>query len=230
LLALDRNHDGVINDGAELFGNSTKLASGAAAADGYAALRELDSNGDGIISAADTAYGDLRVWVDTNADGVSQAAELHTLADLKITQVSTNANAASQRDNGNWIGLTSSYQTVDGSTHETADVWFNADKSGLAPVDPAPLQAKVGDMVQALAGFDNAGVSSQAASNLQFAQGAGQSATAVADIGKLVALLHEFSARDGLFNAGTSGMAAAGKPAPTLQLPTHSNIFLPDKS
>jgi hypothetical protein len=51
LLALDRNGDGVINDGGELFGSATTLADGGKAANGYAALQSLDSNGDGQITS-----------------------------------------------------------------------------------------------------------------------------------------------------------------------------------
>ena len=56
LLVLDRNHDGQINDGSELFGSSTTLASGAKAEDGYQALSELDSNLDGVISQEDEGF------------------------------------------------------------------------------------------------------------------------------------------------------------------------------
>ena len=47
LLVMDRNGDGIINGGKELFGNETLLANGAKAANGFQALAELDSNHDG---------------------------------------------------------------------------------------------------------------------------------------------------------------------------------------
>ena len=130
LLVLDRNHDGTINDASELFGSSTKLASGAKAPDGYAALRELDTNHDGVISSADAVYADLRLWVDSNSDGVSQSSELKTLDSLGIASINVNATAGTSTDNGNIVGLTSTYQTTDGATHAAADVWFVADKGG----------------------------------------------------------------------------------------------------
>ena len=49
-LALDRDGNGAIEDGSELFGSGTRLASGARARNGFEALRELDSNGDGVVS------------------------------------------------------------------------------------------------------------------------------------------------------------------------------------
>jgi hypothetical protein len=126
LLALDRNGDGVINDGGELFGTATSTSKGGKAADGFAALGELDSNRDGVVDSKDAQYGKLRVWIDANADGVSQAGELQTLAALNIASLSVTAQASDVLDQGNWIGLQSSYTSNDGSTHALADAWFLA--------------------------------------------------------------------------------------------------------
>jgi hypothetical protein len=142
LLALDRNGDGVINDGSELFGSATKLADGATAGNGYVALAAMDSNHDGKISALDGGFGDLRVWVDANADGVSQAGELKTLAKLRITSLNLDVQTDGSVDHGNIIGLTSSYTTADGGQHAAADVWF---KQGMS--------AQVSGMAQALSAF-----------------------------------------------------------------------------
>ena len=76
---LDRNGDGVINNGTELFGDSTPLAAGGKAEDGFAALAQEDTNGDGIVNASDANWANLRVWKDANSDGVSDEGELHTL-------------------------------------------------------------------------------------------------------------------------------------------------------
>jgi hypothetical protein len=146
LLVMDRNHDGSINDGSELFGSATKLASGERATDGYAALRELDSNADGVISNEDSIYADLRVWVDGNSDGLSGAGELRTLESLGIAKINVNANVGSNTDNGNILGLTSTYETTDGVTHAAADVWFIADKGGA--------NAKAGTLDAAIAALN----------------------------------------------------------------------------
>jgi hypothetical protein len=79
-LALDRDGDGRIGDGGELFGSATVLSSGRLAANGFEALRELDSNGDGWITAADAAWPRLRLWADRNADRVSSPGELEPVA------------------------------------------------------------------------------------------------------------------------------------------------------
>ncbi|MFT3766179.1 MAG: calcium-binding protein [Minicystis sp.] len=75
-LALDRDGNGAIDDGGELFGSATILGSGARAANGFAALAELDSNGDGRITPADAAWASLRLWSDRDGDRRSGAGEL----------------------------------------------------------------------------------------------------------------------------------------------------------
>jgi len=86
-LALDRNGNGVIDDGAELFGSATVLGSGERAANGFIALAQLDSNGDGRITPEDAAWSSLRLWSDENADRVSSAAELRPLAARHILSI-----------------------------------------------------------------------------------------------------------------------------------------------
>ena len=86
-LVLDRNGDGVIDSGRELFGDSTHKSTGQTALDGFDALRDLDSNADGKISSTDAQFGNLRVWRDHNQDGISQAGELSTLASNAITAI-----------------------------------------------------------------------------------------------------------------------------------------------
>jgi hypothetical protein len=146
LLVLDRDHDGQITDGSELFGTSTRLANGDKAANGYAALRQYDANGDGVVDSKDAVYADLRVWVDSNSDGISQAGELKTLASVGVASIGLQDTAVLSKDKGNLIGLTSNYQSTDGSTHAMADVWFVADKSALA----SPSSAAVDSAIAAL--------------------------------------------------------------------------------
>jgi hypothetical protein len=125
LLVMDRNHDGSISGGAELFGEGTTLASGRKAANGYVALNELDANSDGVISASDATFGELMVWVDANSDGTSANSELHTLSSLGITQLDLKAQSTAEVNNGNVVGLVSNFTTADGNVHQMADVWFS---------------------------------------------------------------------------------------------------------
>ncbi|MDC8774586.1 heme utilization protein, partial [Paucibacter sp. hw8] len=129
LLAMDRNGDGVINSGAELFGSGTILASGKHAANGYLAMAAEDSNHDGKLDAHDANFNKLRVWVDANHDGKTDTGELKTLADMGITELDLQAKSSTAVDHGNLIGLVSGYKTADGGTHQMADVWFAKDVS-----------------------------------------------------------------------------------------------------
>jgi hypothetical protein len=88
-LCWDRNQNGVIEDGRELFGYATPLLSGKPAKVGYRALAELDSlqaggNGDGKVDASDVLFRSLCAWVDGNRDGISQPEEIHTLDDVGV--------------------------------------------------------------------------------------------------------------------------------------------------
>lgn len=143
-LAMDLNHDGQINDGSELFGVATVLANGEQAHDGFEALAAQDSNHDGVIDAADANFSELSVWTDSNQDGVTDAGELHALKDLGITQLDLAAQKTSVLDQGNWIGLESTYSTTDGVTHALSDVWMQINQAqnketDLSKVDPATI-------------------------------------------------------------------------------------------
>ena len=84
LLVLDKNGNGTIDNGSELFGNNTLLNNGSKAANGFAALVELDSNKDGKVDISDSAYTQLRVWKDSNSDGQVDAGELLTLSQAGV--------------------------------------------------------------------------------------------------------------------------------------------------
>ena len=163
LLALDRNHDGRITDGSELFGSSTQLADGNRAADGYEALRELDSNGDGMISSADAAFADLRVWVDTNSNALSETGELRSLASLHIADIQLSTTSAAQTNAGNTIGLNSSFTTTDGQSHAAADVWLAYGQAQAAAPSVTALEARVNLMAQGIHAFQDAGAGPVAA-------------------------------------------------------------------
>jgi hypothetical protein len=138
-LVRDINKDGFINDGSELFGSSTVLSNGDKAKDGFAAMADLDTNQDGAINSLDSAFKDLQVWVDGNKDGVSQADELHSLDSLGIVQINLDAVRTSTNSNGNWIGLESSFETVDGTTHDLADIWLQVSNEKDRVIDLSAL-------------------------------------------------------------------------------------------
>lgn len=138
LLVMDRNHDGVINNGSELFGMGTVLANGKRATDGYVALAAEDTNHDGKIDSHDAHWKELKVWVDGNHDGKTDAGELKTLDEIGIASLDLNATKNGAIDNGNLVGLVSSYTTTDGKQHQMADVWFAKDVQPQTTHDDKP--------------------------------------------------------------------------------------------
>lgn len=77
-LALDKNGDGIINDGSELFG--------AQSGNGFADLAEYDEDGDGFIDEDDAVFSQLRIWVP----GDEGESELFALLDKDVGAIHLN--------------------------------------------------------------------------------------------------------------------------------------------
>ncbi|MEJ2715014.1 MAG: calcium-binding protein [Acidihalobacter sp.] len=130
LLVFDRNGNGVIDNGTELFGNGTPLADSGVATDGFDALRDFDDNGDGRIDAQDAAYEQIQVWRDANGDALTDEGELLSLAEAGVAALNMTATAGSGVDAaGNDHRLSASYERVDGSIGLATDVWFDVDRA-----------------------------------------------------------------------------------------------------
>jgi Ca2+-binding RTX toxin-like protein len=100
MLVLDRNGDGVINNGSEI-SFTADVPNGVSDLEG---LRAYDSNANGFFDSADAQFSAFRVWDDVNQDGVSQASELKALSYYNISAVNltltrTNENPEGATDN-----------------------------------------------------------------------------------------------------------------------------------
>jgi Ca2+-binding RTX toxin-like protein len=134
ILARDLNGNGSIDDDSEVFGGPQ--------AAGFAQLATLDGNHDGKVDASDNALADfngdgtvdasdtfdsLKVWVDANEDGVTDAGELHALADYDIVSIAVGSTPSTLTDSGNDIVATGTFQRADGSTGMVGEVQLDTD-------------------------------------------------------------------------------------------------------
>ena len=210
LLVLDHNQDGSINDGSELFGTSTVLADGSKAVDGYQALAQLDTNQDGVISSADAQFAKLGVWIDGNADGQTGGSEVKSLAELNIAQLSLSAQVTTDMNNGNLVGLTSSYQTTDGVNHTAADVWFV-----VKPVQPTQPTApsSTNRLAQAIGMFAGAEADAVNANADQDKSTANKFDGQLTQTTQMVEAMRAFASQDAAVRIGSMGHNTASSVA-----------------
>ena len=120
LLALDRNGDGIVNDGSEIV----------FARDGLTDLQGLaadyDSNRDGVLDANDVDFAKFGVWQDANSNGVTDAGEYRSLSDAGIVSIGlvSDGIAYSAANGSVSVAGQSVYAKADGSTGIVADAAF----------------------------------------------------------------------------------------------------------
>lgn len=121
-LVLDRNGNGTIDSGRELFGVDTLKSNGQLATDGFDALRDIDANKDGKIDVTDSVFANLRIWRDLNQDGISQANELTTLSANNITSIGINSTTVrTDLGNGNVQTAAGTFTRSNGTTGATGE-------------------------------------------------------------------------------------------------------------
>jgi Ca2+-binding RTX toxin-like protein len=153
LLVLDRNGDGLITGASEV----SFLSDDATATSSFDALTALDDNADRRLDAADRRFSQLRVWVDSNRNGISDAGELRSLADLSITSIGLNGQPVdlAVKAGKNTVFGTSSFTLANGSTRSLGSVALTFTPSSATAVVPdavgiSPREGGAGDGLNAI--------------------------------------------------------------------------------
>ena len=155
LLVLDRNQNGLIDNGGELFGSNTMLASGEKAKNGFEALAEYDENQDGIINKNDSIWSKLQLWQDKNQNGLVDDDELTFLSDSQITSINVSYQNKNKTDeHGNVHRESGQVTWADGHQTDATDVWFNTEQSDTYQNDNLQIDKDIAHLPY-IEGFGN---------------------------------------------------------------------------
>ncbi len=110
----------------QMFGDNTRGPDGKYSANGYLALAKYDDDHDGFITGEDEIFSKLRLWNDDNRDGISQASELFSLEEKKISLIDLHYDKRYKEQDayGNQTLMKSIVKTEDGQMHLLFDLWF----------------------------------------------------------------------------------------------------------
>lgn len=142
-LAVDLDGNGKIDGVQELFGGLER-------GQGFAQLSKFDSNGDGKVDNSDVHFGDLLLWQDKNADGVTDAGELVNAANAGLTSISTRYRSQEVSQHGNLFGEVST-AVWRGREVDAVDVYYRYSSAGGATNSAAEPANR---LVDAMSNFD----------------------------------------------------------------------------
>jgi hypothetical protein len=122
-LVLDRNGNGVIDDGKELFGSASPqpFLSPGESKHGFRALAMFDQaenggNGDGQIDSQDAVFSNLKLWRDINHNGISEGGELQALSNSDVRVIELDYKESRRRDDqGNWFRYRAKVRDAEGA-------------------------------------------------------------------------------------------------------------------
>ena len=122
ILAYDKNNNGVIDNGNELFGDNYEKSDGTIATSGFDALSDLDTNNDGVINSSDENFSNLTI---IKGDGEYISVEEAGIESINLTYQSKN----DLDENGNRLLHLGSYTTTDGQVRNIGDYSLQVDKT-----------------------------------------------------------------------------------------------------
>ena len=153
LVVMDRDGNGTIDNGRELFGDATVLKDGSIASTGFEALAEQDTNNDGVIDASDENFSNMKVWRDLNQDGISQSEELRSLEETGIKKIHLDYLTVNTEDEqGNIQTRTSGFEFTDGRNGLTSEFLFDRDVVDTGTTDFSDVPDEIKNMAY-LRGF-----------------------------------------------------------------------------
>lgn len=237
-VALDRDGDGLIASGKELFGVDTVLSDGTTGANGFAAIAPMDTNGDGKIDASDlpldgwqvpadvdgdgivgqdetrgAIFGDLQLWRDENLNGVSEPWELSRLADAAVVSINLDQIPAGQAlPGGNALAFRGTYSKDDGTTG-TAGALDLTRETFYREYSEAPAYAPGVEELPAMSGSGRVRDLQEAAADSPALRQAIEIAAAEAaradQYGAIQEVVHEWAAASSM---GSGTISAASRP------------------
>lgn len=147
ILVRDLNNNGRIDNGRELFGNNTVLPDGTKAANGFEALRALDSNNDGLFNAEDTAWNEVKIWQDSNSDGKTDDGEIKSLNGAGVSSINLNDTEQDITDeNGNRHKQTSVFINKEGAANTISDIWFAVNTTNTIDLSDVTISESISEL------------------------------------------------------------------------------------
>ncbi len=146
LLAIDKNRDGKINNGNEVFGDRTHLKNGEFAKNGFEALKEYDSNNDGVIDEKDIDFNTLLIWKDADGNGISGNGELVSLKDAGIASINLSyQNVGKETLSGTVLGNVASFKKNYGSELQIAEYWVKNETYNTVDLNVIEIPKEIQD-------------------------------------------------------------------------------------